>query len=89
MTDEIKEVADNITNLKEEAPKTEESAPAEQPQQQQVSVEQVLANYPIDRERIRDTILLNISRELTRIANALDYFASKDVAKEKAEKVGK
>lgn len=37
-----------------------------------MSVEKVLGEYPIDREKCRDVILLQISNNLGRIANSLE-----------------
>lgn len=48
-------------------------------------VQDVINNYPIDRERARDTLLLNVSTSLNRIANALEYFMSQDTADRKAK----
>ena len=62
--------------------KTEEKA--EVAQQQSPLVQDVINNYPIDRERVRDTLLLNLSNNVARVANALEYFMSQDVADRKA-----
>jgi hypothetical protein len=41
-----------------------------------VPVEEIINNYPIDREKIRDIIFLEISKNLTRIANSMEKFFS-------------
>jgi hypothetical protein len=70
--------------VKEEQLKTpEEAAP------QNVSVEQIIGSYPIDRDRVRDTLLVTISTALNRIANALEYFANQDIADRKGKEVSK
>jgi len=40
-------------------------------QQKSISVEQILGMYPIDRERAKDTVLLEISKSLSSISNSL------------------
>ena len=40
---------------------------------QSISVEQVLNQYPIDRERGRDALLIEISKNLGNIAVSLDH----------------
>jgi len=61
--------------------------PPEAPQN--VSVEQIIASYPIDRGRVRDTLLVSISTNLNRIANALEYFAKQDMADRKGKEISK
>lgn len=51
------------------------------------SIQDIINNYPIDRERARDVLLLSISNGVSRIANALEYFANKDVTEESAKKI--
>ncbi len=52
---------------------TQEGIPKqEQPQPQKISVEQVLAGYPLDREKCRDVVVLEISKSLIRIATSLE-----------------
>ena len=55
---------------------TQEVKP-EQPQEeqqevQQISVEQILNGYPLDRDKCRDVIFLDASRNLGRIAQSLE-----------------
>jgi len=52
-------------------------------------VQDIINGYPIDRERVRDTLLVNISTGLNRIANALEYFANQDVADRKGNQIMK
>jgi len=51
----------------------------------QISVQEIVNAYPNDREKARDTIFMGIHNELNRIANALEYFASQDVAEKKSK----
>jgi hypothetical protein len=67
--------------------KNEETNKPEQPQQ--IMVQDIINNYPIDRERVRDTLFINISTSLNRIANALEYFVSQDTADRKAKYIEK
>jgi len=53
----------------------------------QLSVQEIINAYPNDREKARDTILAGIHNELNRIANAIEYFASQDVAEKKAKQM--
>ena len=53
----------------------------------QLSVQEIINAYPNDREKARDTILAGIHNELNRIANAIEYFASQDVAEKKAKQI--
>jgi len=54
---------------------------------QQLTPKQIFDAYPNDKEKARDYLLLGMQADLNRIANVLEYFASKDVAAEKAKKV--
>ena len=104
MSDEIKEKVDEITELAEKragdgapspalaagsAPKTQEAKGPEQPEPQKISVEQILGIYPLDREKARDTIQLEMSRNLNRIANALEGILRLKVARKEERAVAK
>ena len=54
---------------------------------QTISVEQIIGSYPIDRERVRDTLLVSISTNLTRIANSLEGMLRLKVARIEEKKV--
>jgi hypothetical protein len=49
-----------------------EVKPGEQPQQQTISVQDILNTYPIDRDKCRDVLMIEISGNLRRIANSLE-----------------
>jgi hypothetical protein len=51
-----------------------------------VSIQELVNAYPNDREKARDTLFMGIHNELNRIANALEYFATQDVAEKKSKK---
>jgi len=57
------------------------------PDTQSISVEQIIGSYPIDRERVRDTLLVSISTNLTRIANSLEGMLRLKVARIEEKKV--
>jgi hypothetical protein len=57
-----------MTDEKRVEEKTEERQQEVKP----VSVEQILGNYPIDREKCRDVMILDISRALLKISNTLE-----------------
>ncbi len=42
------------------------------PQPQSISVQEILNTYPIDRDKCRDVVLLEISGNMKRIADSLD-----------------
>jgi len=53
----------------------EGTVPDENPkpkQIQNISVQEILNNYPIDREKCRDVIRMEMSQSLVRIANSLE-----------------
>jgi hypothetical protein len=50
----------------------EEVAPNEKPTPQNISVQEILSSYPIDREKCRDVILVEMSANIQRIANSLE-----------------
>jgi len=56
---------------------------------QQLTPKQIFDAYPNDREKAINYLLLGVQTDLNRIANVLEYFASKDVAAEKAKAVPK
>lgn len=72
MTDENKD--------SKEFPKEVEVPPT---QEKPVMVQDIINNYPVDRERVRDTLFINISNSLNRIANTLEYFVTQDAAERK------
>jgi len=72
-----------ITNTEEEVNNPE------QPQSQSVSVDTILNSYPVDREKAKSFLLLGIHNSLHRIANALEYFANKEITKDKAAEISK
>lgn len=43
----------------------------EQPQVRSLSIEEVLNQYPVDREKARDVLLIEISKTLVRISESL------------------
>lgn len=67
--------------------KTEEKETPQQPAPP--LVQDIINNYPIDRDRVRDTLLLNLSNGVNRIANALEYFVNQDAADRKANQIMK
>jgi ATP-dependent protease Clp ATPase subunit len=56
---------------------------------QSISIDAILNSYPADREKAKSYLLLGIHNNLHRIANALEYFANKDITKEKAKEISK
>jgi len=42
------------------------------PQPQSVSLQDILSTYPIDRDKCRDVLLVEISKNLTRIADSME-----------------
>ena len=61
-----------MTNEKDQtvkAPQTQTDRP-EAPQS--VSIEQILSSYPIDRDKCRDVIMVEMSKSLIKIANSLE-----------------
>jgi hypothetical protein len=58
---------------KEPLPKgqTEAVNKPEQPETRNLSIEEVLGQYPVDRDRARDVVFLEISKNLFSIANSL------------------
>ncbi len=83
MSEDQKKEAKEVKEVKEVQPEAKEEAP------QSISVEQIVAGYPIDRDRVRDTLLINVSTNLNRIANALEYFANQDMADRKGNEISK
>ena len=79
MTDEAK---------KEEAKDVQVGEDTSKPPQQ-LTPKQIFDAYPNDREKAINYLLLGVQTDLNRIANVLEYFASKDVASEKAKAVTK
>jgi len=74
--------------------KEQEKEPAEvsedkRNQPQQLTPKQIFDAYPNDREKAINYLLLGMQTDLNRIANVLEYFASKDVTAEKAKKISK
>ncbi len=53
------------------SPPKEGEAP-KQEQRQMISVEEFLGGYPLDREKCRDVILVEMSRNLGKIAQSLE-----------------
>jgi len=52
---------------------TQETTKDENPEpQQQISIQDILNSYPIDRDKCRDVILLEMSVNLKRIADSLE-----------------
>ncbi|MHA1815981.1 MAG: hypothetical protein ACTSX1_08250 [Candidatus Heimdallarchaeaceae archaeon] len=56
---------------------------------QQLTPKQILDAYPNDKDKAINYLILGIQSDLNRIANILDYFASKDMAAEKAKAITK
>jgi hypothetical protein len=56
---------------------------------QQLTPKQIFDAYPNDRDKAMNYLLLGIQSDLNRSANALEYFASKDVTSEKAKVIQK
>jgi len=54
----------------EDAPK--ETTAEGPPEVQNISVQQILSTYPIDREKCRDVVLVEMSSNILRIANSLE-----------------
>ena len=50
---------------------TQETEAKEQPQGRNLSIEEVLNQYPVDREKARDVLLIEISKTLVRISESL------------------
>ena len=50
---------------------TQETEAKEQPQGRNLSIEEVLNQYPVDREKARDVLLIEISKTLARISESL------------------
>jgi hypothetical protein len=76
----------------------QEAAP--QAEAKPIMVQDILRNYPADREGARDSLLLAISSNLGRIANTLEYnlgriantleyFANVDITNKKASEIQK
>ena len=55
-----------------ETKEVEDVAKEEGPPVRTLSVEEVMNQYPIDREKARDTIMVEISKSLMRIASSLE-----------------
>ena len=55
-----------------EVPKEAQADATPQPQPQSISVQEILNSYPIDRDKCRDVVLLEISGNMKRIADSLD-----------------
>jgi len=53
-------------------PEPNSAAPKQPPK---ITIQDVINNYPPDREKVRDQLLLAISNDLTKIATTLDWFA--------------
>ncbi len=52
---------------------TQEGTPKQEEQKpQQISVEKILNQYPLDRDKCRDVVMLEISKSLIRIAASLE-----------------
>ena len=49
-----------------------EDAKDETPQPQNISIQDILNTYPIDREKCRDVILVELSRSMLRIADSVE-----------------
>ena len=75
--------------MSEEEKKELKKEKEEEQQQQQLSVQDIINTYPVDREKVRDILLINISGGINRIANALEYFANQDVADRKVKEIQK
>jgi len=60
----------------EELPKGQTTAPDQKKDTPvppaNVSIQEILANYPIDREKCRDVLLVEISKSLVQIAGSLE-----------------
>ena len=84
MSDEKAKVTEEVKPAAEEVgePDTPETV-------QPLSVKQIFDAYPNDREKARDYLLMGIQNELNRVANALEYFAKKDIAAVEAAKIRK
>ena len=56
------------------APKEETtvSEPDQAAQAKSVSIQEILSSYPIDREKCRDVVLVEMSTNIRRIADSLD-----------------
>ena len=67
---------------------TKETEAKEQPQVRSLSIEEVLNQYPVDREKARDVVLMEISKNLASIANSLSTITNLKIkrAAERAEK---
>lgn len=52
-----------------------------------IPVEDIINNYPVDREKIRDVLLLEISKKLERIASSMEKFVLDAEERMKDEKV--
>ena len=49
-----------------------EDSKDEKPQPQSISIQDILNTYPIDRDKCRDVVMLEISGNLRRIADSLE-----------------
>ena len=57
---------------KEEDVVSKDKAVEGPPEVQNISVQQILSTYPIDREKCRDVVLVEMSSNILRIANSLE-----------------
>jgi hypothetical protein len=57
---------------KEEQKKEEVLDAAEKPEVKNISVEQVFSQYPIDRDKARDVLFMEISSNILKIAKSLE-----------------
>ena len=55
-----------------EAGPTDGKEPPAAPQPQAVSIQDILNTYPIDREKCRDVLIVEMSKSLMRIADSLE-----------------
>jgi hypothetical protein len=64
----------------------ESNEPNNQSRNPRIPIEDILNNYPIDREKLRDVLFLEISKNLQRIANSLEKFINEPLPEETNDK---